>query len=111
MIATDASMIPIAAFIMLLWHDEQGVAYPLPEEALEQLQFLIRQLQQQLEAERQQLEAERQQLEAERQRTELLQQQTQAERQRAELAEQQKARLAEYVRSLGIDPDNLPEKS
>ncbi|MEL6492340.1 MAG: Uma2 family endonuclease [Cyanobacteria bacterium J06634_6] len=68
---------------MLLWHNEQGMSYPLPEEALKQLQLLVKRLQQQLET----------------------------ERQRAELAEQQKARLAEYVRSLGIDPDNLPEKS
>jgi hypothetical protein len=75
---------------MLLWHNEQGLPYPLPEEALDQLQALVKRLQQQLEAERQQ---------------------TQAERQRAELAEQEKARLADYLRSLGLDPDNLPEEN
>ena len=68
---------------MLLWHDEQGVAHPLPEEALKQLQVLVKRLQQQLDA----------------------------ERQRAELAEQEKSRLADYLRSLGIDPNNLPEES
>jgi len=66
---------------MLLWHDEQGVSYPLPEEGLQRLQ---------------------QQLEAERQRAELAEQQVEAER-------QQKARLADYLRSLGIGPDNLPD--
>jgi len=75
---------------MLLWHDEQNVVYPLPEEGVKQLQSLVKQLQQQLEAERQQLKAEKQ---------------------RAELAEQEKVRLADYLRSLGIDPDNLPAES
>lgn len=51
---------------VLLWHDEQGRAYPLPEEEVRELRS---------------------------QRNEA--------RQRAE-------RLAEYVRSLGLDPDNLP---
>lgn len=68
---------------MLLWHDEQGIAYPLPEEGLKRLQ---------------------QQLESERQRAERAEQQVAVER-------EQKARLAEYLRSLGVDPDNLPEKS
>ena len=75
---------------MLLWHDERGVAYPLPEEGLRRLQGLVKQLQQQLEAEQQRAESERQ---------------------RAELAEQKKVQLAEYLRSLGIDPDNLPEEN
>ena len=61
---------------MLLWHDEQGVAYRLPEDAAKQLQSQVVQLQQQLEAER-----------------------------------RQKAQLADYLRSLGIDPDNLPEQT
>lgn len=65
---------------ILMWHDEQGMPYPLPEEAMQRLQVVVERLQQQLEAERQQ---------------------TQAERQRAD-------RLANYLRSLGIDPDNLP---
>ncbi|MBC7971317.1 MAG: hypothetical protein H7Z11_14555 [Verrucomicrobia bacterium] len=59
---------------VLLWHDAQGQAYPMPEQRMQEMQ---------------------RQLMAERQRTE-------AERQRAE-------RLAEYVRSLGVDPDDLPE--
>ncbi|MEO1635184.1 MAG: hypothetical protein AAFS04_08900 [Cyanobacteria bacterium J06631_9] len=65
---------------MLLWHDAQGVPYPLPEEALKQMQVSVKRLQQQLVA----------------------------EQQRAERAEQQQARLADYLRSLGIDPNNLP---
>ena len=39
-----------------------------------------------------------------------MQQQIQAERQRAEVAEQRADRMAEYLRSLGLDPDNLPER-
>lgn len=51
---------------VLLWHDEQGQAHPLPEEEIK---------------------------EARSQRNE---------------AQQRAERLAEYVRSLGLDPDNLP---
>ncbi len=65
----------------LAWHNASGYPYPLPQE-------LIRQLQAQLNRERQRAETERQRAETERQRAE---------------------RLAEYVRSLGLDPDNLPE--
>ncbi|MEO1402906.1 MAG: Uma2 family endonuclease [Cyanobacteria bacterium J06635_1] len=73
---------------VLLWHSAQGKAYPMADE-------VIREIQAQLKAARQRVEAERQRAEAEQQRTE-------AERQRAE-------RMAEYLRSLGLDPDNLPE--
>jgi Uma2 family endonuclease len=73
---------------VLLWYDAQGQSYLMPDQ-------VIRDMRTQLIAERQQAEVERQRAEGERQRAEV-------ERQRAE-------RLAEYVRSLGIDPDNLPE--
>jgi Uma2 family endonuclease len=66
---------------VLLWHDGQGKAYPMPEQRM-------REMQTQLEEERQRAEQERQQVERERQRAD---------------------RLAEYLRSLGVDPDNLPE--
>ena len=89
---------------MLMWHDAQGLAYPLPEEAVKQLQALVKRLEGQLEAERQRAELAEQQIEAERQRAELAEQQIEAER-------QEKARLAERLRSLGIDLDNLPEES
>ncbi len=65
---------------ILLWHDAQGHPYPLPEQQLVALQT--------------QLLAEREQLQAERDRTA-------TERDRAE-------RLAAYVRSLGLDPDQIP---
>ncbi|MEL6777865.1 MAG: Uma2 family endonuclease [Cyanobacteria bacterium J06597_16] len=67
---------------VLLWHDEQGQAYPVPEEELSRMRSQVQRLQQQANA---------------------------AE-QRAQAAEQQRARLAEYVRSLGLDPDNLPDE-
>ena len=72
---------------VLLWYDAQGRAYPMADE-------VIRDMQAQLRAERQRAARMEQGLEQERQRAE-------AERQRAE-------RLAEYVRSLGLDPDNIP---
>ncbi|NET37474.1 MAG: hypothetical protein F6K19_36530 [Cyanothece sp. SIO1E1] len=75
---------------VLLWHDAQGHAYPMPDAEVQQMRS-------QLQAERQRAETERQRAETERQRAE-------TERQRAE-------QLAEYVRSLGLDPENLPEKS
>ncbi len=65
---------------VLLWHDERGNPYPTPDELLQQVQG---------------------QLQAERLRTDAALKQAESERQRAE-------RLADYVRSLGIDPDNLP---
>ncbi|MEO0458867.1 MAG: Uma2 family endonuclease [Cyanobacteria bacterium P01_A01_bin.114] len=73
---------------VLLWHDAQGSAYLLAEEEIAQMRT-------QLKTERQRTEAERQRAETERQRAE-------AERQRAD-------QLAKYLRSLGLDPDNLPE--
>jgi Uma2 family endonuclease len=57
---------------VLLWHDDQGQAYPLPEQVIGDL--------------RGQLQAERQQLRVEQQRAD---------------------RLAEHLRSLGIDPDTI----
>jgi len=73
----------------LAWYDANGTPYPLPLE-------LLRQQEQQLLQERQRAEQERQRAEQERQRAE-------QERQRAE-------RLANYLRSLGLDPDHLPER-
>ena len=66
---------------VLLWHDEAGRAYPLLSEAIEEL--------------RSQLNESRSQL-------------NESQSQRAE-AEKRAERLAEYVRSLGLDPDNLPD--
>jgi hypothetical protein len=71
---------------VLLWHDPQGQAYPLPDQ-------LIRDMQTQLMAERQRAEAERQRAEA--------------ERQRAEAAEQKAKRLAQRLRELGIDSEQV----
>jgi hypothetical protein len=43
-----------------------------------------------------------------RQRFDLERQQVEIERQRAEIERQRAEKLAEYLRSQGIDPDNLP---
>lgn len=55
----------------------------------------------------QQLEQERQQLEQERQRAEQAEQQAVQERDRAEQAEQRVDRLAQQLRAMGIDPDQI----
>jgi hypothetical protein len=58
---------------VLLWFNQQGKAYPMPDQVIHEIQA--------------QLASERQRAEAERERAE---------------------RLADYVRSLGLDPDNIP---
>ncbi len=65
--------------------------------------------QQRADLERQRADLERQQKEAERQRADLERQQKETERQRADLERQRAERFAEYLRSLGLDPDHLPE--
>ncbi|MCT7953786.1 Uma2 family endonuclease [Laspinema palackyanum] len=57
------------------------------------------------ELEKQRTEQEKQRAEAAEQRTEQEKQRTEQEKQRAEAAERKAARLAERLRSLGIDPD------
>ena len=71
----------------LRWWDESGTMLPW---AVEQIDF-----------ERQRAEQERQRAEQEHQRAE-------QEHQRAEQERQQKEQLMDYIRSQGIDPDNLP---
>lgn len=57
------------------------------------------------DAARQRAEAERQRAEAERQRADAEHQRAEAERQRADAERQRAERLADQLRSLGIDPD------
>jgi uncharacterized protein (DUF3084 family) len=54
------------------------------------------------------IEQERQRTEQERQRAEQEHQRAEQERQRAEQEYQEKERLIAYLRSQGIDPNNLP---
>ncbi len=72
--------------LWLRWYDASGEWVPTLAERAEQ--------------ERQRAEQERQQMEQERQRAEHAEQQAEQERQRAE-------RLAEFLRSQGINPDSL----
>ncbi|MBE9064889.1 Uma2 family endonuclease [cf. Phormidesmis sp. LEGE 11477] len=78
---------------LLLWHDEQGQAYPVPEAEMKALRSQIKKLDQRAQVAEQRAEAERQ-------RAEAAERQTEAERQRA-------ARLIAQLRSLGIDPSSL----
>ncbi len=84
--------------LWLRWYDATGAWIPTAAERAEQAQQRAEQAQQQAEQAQQQADQERQRAEQEKQQRELAQQQ-------AELAHQRSQRLAEQLRSLGIDPD------
>jgi Putative restriction endonuclease len=86
----------------LRWWDSEGNLLPW---AVEQVELE----RQRAEIERQRAEQESQRAEIERQRAEIERQRAEQESQRAEQESQQKERLAAYLRSQGIDPNNLPE--
>ncbi|WP_366918633.1 Uma2 family endonuclease [Acaryochloris sp. IP29b_bin.148] len=71
---------------LLCWYDEQGQSFPTPEETIQHVQS--------------QLQAERQRANAESQRAN-------AESQRANAASQRAEKLAEYLRTQGINPDDI----
>jgi Uma2 family endonuclease len=72
---------------LLTWYDQQGLRYLAADEQLENLQGQLTRVHQRELFERERAEAERERAEAERQRAE---------------------KLAQYLRSIGIDPDQLP---
>ncbi|MDT9318527.1 MAG: hypothetical protein P5699_23705, partial [Limnospira sp. PMC 1306.21] len=76
--------------IWLRFYDTEGNLVLLPEEA-----------------ERQKAEQAQQLAEAERQKAEQAQQLAEAERQKAEAERQRAERLAERLRALGLDPEEL----
>ncbi len=78
----------------LRWWDAAGNILPWALEKIEQ--------------ERQRADEAHQRADEERQRADEERQRADAERQRAEQESQQKERLMAYLRSQGIDPDNLP---
>lgn len=95
---------------VLLWHDEQGRPYPLSEEMVRELKSQLTKTERQAELERQRADAERQQAELERQRADVAEQRAKIAQQQTEAERQQTMRLADYLRSLGLDPDNLPDQ-
>ncbi|MCU0542229.1 MAG: Uma2 family endonuclease [Oscillatoriaceae cyanobacterium Prado104] len=104
--------------LWLRWYDASGnwILTPTEQECQEKE---IAQQQAELEAQRaeqerqekeiaqQQAELERQRAEQERQEKQIAQQQAEQERQRAELERQRAERLAEMLRLMNIDPDEL----
>ncbi|MEB3272141.1 MAG: Uma2 family endonuclease, partial [Prochlorothrix sp.] len=82
---------------LLVWFDADGNVHGIPEVTREEL----------LRAQRR-TERERQSAVQERQRADALERALDTERLRADAAETQIQQLADYLRSLGIDPDNLP---
>jgi len=83
--------------VWLRFYDADGNLVQLPEEVA----------QQRLEEAEQVVEAERQKAEAERQKAQQAEQLAQEESQRAETERQRAERLAERLRAMGLDPDNL----
>ena len=81
----------------LRWYDANGSWIPTPTE----------QQRQQKELAQQQAEQARQEAEQQRQEKEQAQQQTEQQRQQKELAQQRAERLAERLRAMGIDPEEL----
>ncbi|MBD2547915.1 hypothetical protein H6G72_29675, partial [Planktothricoides sp. FACHB-1370] len=76
--------------VWLRFYDTEGNLVLLPEEA-----------------ERQKAEQAVELAEAERQRAEIERQRAEIEHQRAEIERQRAERLAERLRAIGLDPDNL----
>jgi Uma2 family endonuclease len=92
----------------LRYFSADGEMIPTPEEAALKERDVAESERQRAESERQRAEAEHQRAESERQRAEAERQRAEAESQRAEVERAKAERLAEYLRSQGIDPDNLP---
>jgi Uma2 family endonuclease len=93
--------------LWLRWYDANSWIPTQAERAKAESQMAEAE-RQRAEAESQRAEAERQRAEAESQRAEAERQRAEAERQRAEAERQRAERLGDYLRSQGIDPDNLP---
>ncbi|OPH11270.1 hypothetical protein CENA302_01075, partial [Cylindrospermopsis raciborskii CENA302] len=106
----------------LRWWEETGNLLPWALELIEQERQQAEQERQRAEREHQRAEQERQEkerehqraeqerqrAEQERQRAEQERQEKEREHQRAEQERQEKERLIAYLRSQGIDPNNLP---
>ncbi len=92
----------------LRWWGETGNLLPWALELIEQERQRTEQERQLAEQERQLAEQERQRAEQEHQRAEQERQEKEREHQRAEQERQEKERLIAYLRSQGIDPNNLP---
>ena len=104
--------------LWLRWYDISGNLVLTPEEFERQRAQLESQRaeferqqaeieRQQAESERQRAEFEKQQAESERQRAEFEKQQAELERQRAESEMERANRLADRLRAMGINPDEL----
>jgi Uma2 family endonuclease len=86
--------------LWLRWCDQSGQVIPTGTEAME----IQRQL---TETERQLTEAERQRAESEHQRAEAERQRAESEHQHVMLANERVERLADRLRSLGVNPDEI----
>ncbi|MGH9831812.1 MAG: Uma2 family endonuclease [Blastocatellia bacterium] len=93
--------------LWLRWYDAQGNWIPTNAERFEQERERAEQERERAEAARKHAEQERERAEQERERAKLAQLQLAQERQRAEAERERAERLAEMLRQLGKDPDQL----
>jgi Uma2 family endonuclease len=91
----------------LYWYNQAGEKFLSPEEIVLQTEQIAQVKREFAQFERQSAETERQRAETERQRAEIERQRAEIERQRAEIERQRAERLAEKLRALGIDPENV----
>jgi Uma2 family endonuclease len=94
--------------LWLRWCDQNGQVIQTGSEGQALERQRAEQESQRAEQERQRAEQERQRAEQESQRAEQERQRAEQERQRAEQERQAKERLENYLRSQGIDPNQLP---
>ena len=83
---------------------DNGEKLPIPADLLATLQAE----QQRADAEQERANAEQQRADAERERANAEQQRANAEQERANVEQERAERLAAYLRSLGVDPNDLP---
>ncbi len=93
--------------VWLRWVDNEGNIIPTGNERAKKEKQRADKEKQRADKERQQKEKERQRADKEKQRADKERQQKEKERQRADKERQQKEKLADKLRALGIDPDEI----
>jgi Uma2 family endonuclease len=93
--------------LWLRWYDAQGKWIPTNAELVKQEREHVKQEREIVEQERARADAERERAEAEREHADAVRLRLAQERQRAEAERERAERLAEMLRQLGKDPDQL----
>jgi Uma2 family endonuclease len=91
----------------LSWYDAAGNRYPMPEERIEQEKARVEQEKARAEEEKARAEEEKARAEEEKARAEEEKARAEEEKVRADQAESRSAKLADRLRALGLDPDEI----